>query len=252
MTVQAALGLLFRNQYRDVEWIAATWVGNDLVTLIVAIPLLVAGMRAAAHGYERGRIVMLGVLAYGVYNYAYYLFGAALNVFLPVYVLTFVCSAWALVVSVTAVDVSKVRAVGRLPLRFIGGYFVVVGVGLVVAWVGMWAAHVFFGRATPIEPEAFKLVAALDLSLMAPLLILSGVQLWHRRLAGCLAGAVAGIQASIYLTVLSVNSTFAVRSGRVEAPGELPVWGMLAATTIVSTLLLLRGMREPASQRQAA
>lgn len=252
MTVQAALGLLFRNQYRDVDWIAATWVGNDLVSLVVAVPLLVRGMRSAARGDERGRIVMLGVFAFGVYNYAFYLFGAALNVFLPVYVLAFVCSGSALVASITAIDLSKVRVVERLPLRLIGGYFVVVGVGLVVAWVGMWAAHVFVGRATPIEPEAFKLVAALDLSLMAPLLILSGVQLWHRRLAGCLAGAVAGIQASLYLTVLSVNSTFAVRSGRIEAPGELPVWGMLAATTIAATLLLMRGIREPALQRQAA
>jgi len=146
--------------------------------------------------------------------------------------------------------VSKIRAIGRLPLRLLGGYFVVVGAGLVVAWVGMWAAHVFFGRPTPIEPEAFKLVAALDLSFMAPLLILSGVQLWHRHLAGCLAGAVAGIQASIYLTVLSVNSTFAVRSGRIEAPGELPVWAMLAAATIVATLLLMRGMGD--AHRQAA
>lgn len=251
MAVQAALGLLFHNQYRDVEWIAATWVGNDLVTLLVAIPLLVAGMGAAARGSERGHLVMLGVLTYGVYNYAFYLFGAALNVFFPVYVLAFVCSGWALVVSTTAVNVSKVRALGA-PLRLIGGYFVVVGVGLVVAWVGMWAAHVFFGRATPIEPEAFKLVAALDLSLMAPLLVLSGVQLWHRRPVGCLAGAVAGIQASLYLTVLSVNSTFALRSGRVEAPGELPVWGVLAATTVAATLLLMHGMREPLSQRQAA
>jgi hypothetical protein len=251
MAVQAALGLLFRNQYRDVEWIAATWVGNDLVTLVVAVPLLIAGMSASAGGSERGRLVMLGVLAYGLYNYAYYLFGAALNVFFPVYLLTFVCSGWALVVSIAAVGVSKVRG-ADLPLRLIGGYFGVVGIGLVVAWVGVWAAHVFFGRATPIEPEVFKLVAALDLSLMAPLLILSGVQLWRRRLGGYLTGAVAGIQASLYLTVLAVNSTLAVRDGRVEAPGELPVWGILTATTVAATLLLMHGMREPIARRRAA
>ena len=252
MAVQAALGLLFRHQYRDVQWIAASWVGNDLVTLIVALPLLVAGMRAAARGHERGRIVMLGVLAYAVYNYAYYLFGAALNVFLPLYILAFLCSGWALVTSIAAVEESRVRAVGRPRWRLIGGYFVVVGVGLVVAWLGMWTAHVFFGRATPIEPEAFKLVAALDLSLMAPLLILSGVQLWSRRPRGCLTGAVAGIQASLYLIVLSVNATFALRGGRVEAPGELSVWGALAAMTTAATLLLMHGVRETLPRRQAA
>ena len=40
MLVQSALGLLFREQYRDVEWIAATWFGNDWATLAIALPLL--------------------------------------------------------------------------------------------------------------------------------------------------------------------------------------------------------------------
>jgi hypothetical protein len=34
----------------------------------------------------------------------------------------------------------------------------------------MWAAYAFAGRPTPIEPEAFKVVAALDLCLMGPAL----------------------------------------------------------------------------------
>lgn len=42
MVVQSSLGLLFQRQYRDVEWIKATWFGNDWVTLVVAVPLLVA------------------------------------------------------------------------------------------------------------------------------------------------------------------------------------------------------------------
>ncbi len=37
MTVQATLGLILPGQYRDVEWIRATWYGNDWVTLIVAV-----------------------------------------------------------------------------------------------------------------------------------------------------------------------------------------------------------------------
>ena len=33
MVVQSVLGLLFQEQYRDVESIKATWFGNDWVTL---------------------------------------------------------------------------------------------------------------------------------------------------------------------------------------------------------------------------
>ena len=78
MGAQAALGILFRGQYRDVDWIRATWFGNDWVTLVVAAPLLVGGTRFVRRGSSCGYVVMLGVLAYAIYNYSFYLFGAAL------------------------------------------------------------------------------------------------------------------------------------------------------------------------------
>ena len=39
-TAQSLTGLMAPEQYRDVEWIKATWYGNDWLTLIVAVPLL--------------------------------------------------------------------------------------------------------------------------------------------------------------------------------------------------------------------
>ena len=39
MVTQALLGLLASGNYRDVAWIKAAWFGNDLVTLLIAVPL---------------------------------------------------------------------------------------------------------------------------------------------------------------------------------------------------------------------
>jgi len=41
MVTQASLGMVLPTAYRDTAWIRATWFGNDCVTLIVAVPLLV-------------------------------------------------------------------------------------------------------------------------------------------------------------------------------------------------------------------
>jgi len=90
MAVQAALGLLFSDRDRDADWIRATWFGNDLVTLSIAVPLLVAGAVSARRGSSCGLLVWLGVLGYSVYNYAFYLFGAALNAFLLLYAIALV------------------------------------------------------------------------------------------------------------------------------------------------------------------
>jgi len=107
----------------------------------------------------------------------------------------------------------------------------------------MWGAYAFAGRPTPIEPEAFKLVAALDISIMATALTFGGALLWRRNAWGYIVAAIAGIQGSLYLLVLSVNSSVAIHRGLAEAPGELPVWGMLAVLTTTATVLLLTNVR---------
>lgn len=58
-----------------------------------------------------------------------------------------------------------------------------------------------------------------------------------------LAVAVAGVQAALYLLVLSVNSAVGIDRGLEEAPGELPVWGPLATTTAAAVYLLLKDVR---------
>jgi len=241
MAIQAALGLIFRAQYRDVEWIRETWFGNDWVTLLVAVPALVLVGRFAARGSSRARAGRLGLLAYAVYNYSYYLFGAELNAFFPLYVALCLLSAVTLSVSIAAIDRPRLAVTARSGLTQAAGvYFLCVGVGLATVWLVMWADVVFRGHAPPIDTDAFKLVAALDLTVMVPILIASGGLLWFHSPHGCWIGTAAGVQASMYLVVLSVNSALAARSGHIDAASELAVWGTLAVLTGAVAALLVR------------
>lgn len=245
MLVQSVLGLFFQEQYRDVEWIKATWFGNDWVTLTVGVPVLLVGLILTARRSVVGLLLWLGMVGYAAYNYAYYLLGAALNVFFPLYVVALVLSVLTLILALSRVDVHDVAGAFRptTPVRIIGGYLAFLGIGLASVWIGIWSAYVFAGRPTPVEPEAFKLVAALDLSIMVPVLALAGFLLWRRKAWGYIVGAIAGIQGSLYLLVLSVNSIIAVNRGLAEAPGELPIWGTLTTFTTAATLLLLLNVR---------
>ncbi len=240
MLTQSAAGLLLADRYRDVEWIRMTWRGNDWVTLVLAVPLLLVARTAASGGSARGQLFLSGILAYAAYNYAYYLFGAALNVFFPLYVIAVVFSAIALISSLDGLDVTGLARSVRpdAPVRTVGAYFVLVGVSLAAVWLAMWGAYVFAGRPTPIEPEAFKLVAALDLVIMVPLLTVGGVWLSRREPWGYVVASIAAVQASLYLLVLAVNSMLFLSLGLAEPPGELPIWGTLALVTSVMTLVL--------------
>jgi hypothetical protein len=248
MFVQAALGLAFPGEYRDEEWIRLSWWGNDLVTLLFAAPALIASTFAAGRGSVRGGLVELGVLAYVVYNYAFYAFGSALNRFFILYVAAVVLSGIVLIARLGRMDVGLVAA--RLPARpFVRGvaaYLGLVATGLAAVWVGSWAAYAFAGRLTPIEPGAFRLVAALDLTLMVPTMAAGGHFLWRSRPWGLVIGALALVQGSLYLLVLTVNSLVAVAGDLVEAPGEAPIWGTLFALTALALATLFSSMR-PAS-----
>jgi hypothetical protein len=97
-------------------------------------------------------------------------------------------------------------------------------------------------------PEAFKVVAALDLSVMVPTLTVGGILIWRRQPWGYVIAAVGSIQGALYLLVLSVNSIVAIRRGLVAPPSELPIWAtLMVLTTAVALALLANVWSERAS-----
>jgi hypothetical protein len=219
------------------------------VTLIVAAPLLLIGLIRSAAGSPRGLLLWLGLIGYALYNYAFYLFGAALNAFFPIYVVALVLAVIVLVLALPQLDAIRFARSVRptAPVRFVGGSLVFIAGGLTTAWMAMWAVYVFAGRETPVEPEAFKLVAALDLSLLVPVLTVGGVLIWRRKDWGYIIASIASIQAALYLSVLTVNSVVAIWRDRVDMPGELPVWGTLTVFMTIVAVLLLANVRHEGS-----
>ena len=98
MAVQAVLGLAVPRLYRDIGWVRAAWTGNDAVTLVVAVPLLVGVLVAVRRGSGRAVLVRAGLLAYAAYDYAFYLLRAELNALFPMYAVLAVLAVTTLVV----------------------------------------------------------------------------------------------------------------------------------------------------------
>lgn len=254
MLTQSVAGLLFAAHYRDVAWIRATWFGNDWVTLLVALPLFALGYAHARRGSLRGHLVWLGLLGYAVYNYAFYLIGAALNVFFPLYVLAVLLATVTLIIALAPADVRQLADAFHpsTPVRLVGAALVVIGTSLAVVWVVLWAAYIFAARPVPGGPESFKVVAALDLTIMVPALTIGGVLLWRRRPWGFVLATIAAVQGALYLLVLSVNSMVAIRRGLVASPDELPLWATLTLVTGAAAVVLLVNVRSSRRQSRPA
>jgi hypothetical protein len=248
MALQAFGGRIWPAQYRDPEWIAATFIGNDWLTLLLALPVLLAGLFGARQGQRRGWLLWFGGLGYAIYNYAFYMLGVILNESFLLYILSFIIAGVTAIRGFALLDVRQFadRLSDRLPHRLAGGYLVFVAVGLTAVWLAVWAGHVFTGAELPVEHDAFRLVAVLDLSLMVPALSIGGILLWRKNPVGFVLAPMAAIQGALYLWVLTTNTLIGMQRGLIEPPGELPMWGPLAiTTTLAATVLVVRAGSEP-------
>ena len=241
MAAQAAAGIIVPSIYRDVLWIRTAWLGTDVVTLFVVVPLLVWGLLASGRGSIRGQLLWYGALAYGVYNNAYYLLGAALNVLFPLYVALFVGCMWALLLALTGADVPAIVASfgARTPVRSVAGYMTFTGVGLAIAWLAQWAAFVFGGVTPSIGEGPFRLVASLDLSLIVPAMIVGATLLWRRRPWGFVLAAMANALGAAYTLGLTASSAFGAVRGIAGSAAQVPVWGVWTLVGFAATAALL-------------
>ena len=98
--IASAGGLFWDGLYRDNMLVTAALRGNDLITLIVAVPGLLIALLITRRGSARAHLVGLGLLAYMLYNYVFYLYGAAFNRFFLLYAALVSLSIMALIISI--------------------------------------------------------------------------------------------------------------------------------------------------------
>jgi len=245
MVVQAGVGLVAPSVYRDAEWAKAAWFGNDLVTLLVAVPLLAGGLLLSRRGSRRAELVWLSMLGYALYNYAYYVFGARMNELFLLYVAAFVLPAVTLALTLGRYDVVELAEEfsPRTPRRPVAAYMAFTGVGLAVAWSAQWAGWVFSGIEPAIGEDAFTLIAALDLSLMVPYFVLGAVLLWRGRAWGYALGTIMCLKGATYTLVLTASSTVAATRGIEGSAAQVPVWAAWTLAGALATGALLSGLR---------
>jgi hypothetical protein len=255
MFVQSASGLFRPDLYRDIPWITAGWRGNDVVTLFIAVPTLTGALILASRGSLRAQLVWLGVLFYSLYNYPYYLFGAAINSFFPLYVALFASSMSAFILGVASLDVDAITRVfrDRTPVKWISGYMMITSLVMGSLWTGLWMKFVLTGSIPEVggSEQVFRLIASMDLSLQVTPLAIAASWLWRRRPWGYFAGTILMVADTIYMLVLLAFSPFAASAGVAGAWDQAPAWALFGIGCLISAASLLGSMRSGEGQRHA-
>lgn len=243
----ASAGGLFADLYRDNNLIKAAWHGNDLVTLFVAVPVMAASLLFSMRGSQRAQLIWMGTLWYMVYNYIFYLYGAAFNVFFLIYVALFTFSVLALILALIKTDVERIGQMFhvRTPIKWISGFMLFFAFLLGGLWIAFSLSFIFTGQV----PQAIVqtehptgVVFATDLSLLVPGLVISAILLWKRQSWGYILGSIVLIKATTYGLAMIAMSTFAYVETGAGDP-MTPLWAFLSTGCLISCGFLLGNMK---------
>ena len=242
MIAASAIGIAVPDLYREGPWAREAFRGGDVVTLALVAPVLMASMILARRGSVRATVVWIGALAYAIYNYAYYVFGASFNDAFLIHIAIFSASIFALVMAVWSVDITSMAERLRRPrlARWIGAFLVLVGVGQGGLWVFMILRYVATGEAlADIPVRGQHVVFALDLSLLVPALVVSGGLLWRRTPIGYVAAAIVCVTGSLVLLNLLLAGAFQANADVAGVKAFPPEGVAMTVGMIASTALLL-------------
>jgi len=248
MALMSSAGLFAHEVYQDDALVAASWYGNDLVTLVVATPLLGVALLGAWGGSRRAFLVWMGMLAYSLYNSAFYLFGATFNSLFLVYALLFTLSGFALVFGLLSLDVTALyrQVQSDLPVRWISGFMVLVAVALGGFYVTLSLQYVATGQV-PAMIDAVglhtNLIAALDLTMVVPVALLAAVWLWQERPWGYVWATLWCVKGAVYMLALSAATVATVVVGPSDDWVPLLLWVLIGAGCLIASMVLLRNLR---------
>lgn len=238
----AFFGLFIDGTYQDNTFVITVFRGNDFVTLFLAIPAMVVAYVLKGRSL-RARIVWQGSLLYLIYNYQFYLYGAAFNRFFLAYVLLFTLSLYTLILSLTRMDVAAfaLRYPKKTPVRLVSGFMLFFTLLLGGLWIAMAASTVFTGNIPDTVRQTghpTSVVFATDLTILLPIMGIGGLLLWQRKPWGYLIAGIAMVKASTYGIGLIVMSVFTYRSLGLIDP-LLALWIALTAGCVVSAWIML-------------
>jgi hypothetical protein len=234
---------------------AAQGIPQDVVTLVIGLPLLLIALWQYRRGTLRGHLLLAGTLAYFLYTYMSLAFGASFNPLFLVYVALFSMSLFAFIIAMLTVDVAALPAhfTDKLPRRAIAVFMFFGAAFLLVAWTGRIMPALLTGAApVGLESNTTLFIQAMDLGLLVPLMILSAVTLLQRKPLGYLLSSVALIKFATMGLALVAMIIGQALAGVSMSVAEAVIFSVLALAGIIMAVLLMRDLREIVPARPGA
>lgn len=250
VAVAAGSELLVDGLLRDNPNFVAQALGQDVVTLAVALPVLVVGAVLAGRGSERARLIWLGALVYLVYTYVIYALVVLFNPLFLVYVALLGCSLYALIWGLATTDFAgiKTRFTRKTPTRAVSIFFAAMATLFYFTWLSEVVPALLAGevpRSVTANGTPTNAVHVLDMAWILPAIALTAFDLWRRKPLGyALAGVLLTFLTLLAAAIMSMM-VYMNLYGQPVALGMAVVFGVVSAISLGMLVWYLSSFKEP-------
>jgi hypothetical protein len=239
---------LYRN---DSVSVASQGIAQDIVTIIVGIPLLGVSLYLARKGLLKGKLLLAGTLGYFLYTYTSYSFVWMYNSLFLIYVILMSTSFFAFLLTMMSFDLENLKDCfnEKLPVKQLGGFFIFLGIAIGLMWIGRVVPPLLKGTI-PIGIEHYTTlpIQALDLGFIVPTAIISGILIIKRKSFGYLLSSIMTVKCITMLTAITAMIIGQSLAGIKMSFVEMAIFPAANLIVIYLLILIMKNVKEPVNK----
>lgn len=249
LTLVSIAGAFFPSTYeRDSVSMAAQGAGQDLVDLVLGVPLLLVSFFSAARGNRKAALLYAGTLGYIMYSFVIYCFGVYFNQYFLLYCLTLSTSLYAFILVFSDLKKQKVEHWFEPgPVKIISLYLAFVALVFYVLWLKTLVPAILQNEI-PQDLIDYKLlvnpVHVIDLVFALPALLIGTVLLWRKQGVGYIIASLALVFMILLTIALAAMVLFLVFRGISEDFTIAIVFGILSISSLTFLVLMFRKIKK--------
>lgn len=188
VVIVSVIGVLYQKSIYPTENLLHSFVPNDIVNLVIGLPLLLISIWLTWRGKLIGLLCWPGAIFYMLYVYFPYVICVPFNILFLPYLILFSLSIYTLIGIIVSIDGNAVSnyVSDIIPAKIFGGILVGLSLLIVLRQTGLIVNALI--NKTLIEPQELALWID-DFSIASPAMFIGGFFLWKKNPLGYVVGA---------------------------------------------------------------
>ena len=241
LTFASLGGLLFSDRLYPTDELQQAYLANDVVNLLVGLPILLGSMWLARRGKLLGLLCWPGALLYTFYNYIAYIFGIPFSGFTLGFTVLVLLSAYPVFDLLKSIDrdTLKMQLNGSVSEKFSGGALVFFGLGFFFLAVGVITG----ASADQVNTSMTEVGVAIADIILSTLLFAGGILLFWRKALGYASGM--GLLFAASALFIGVILVVLLQPLLTDAPfvlEDMIVLSVMALISFIPARLFMRGV----------